>query len=67
MITSGWFAIAIAMTTRWRMPPENSCGYDRTRSPAFGMPTSSSSSTARTSAAFDDSPRSWVRSVSSIW
>ncbi len=26
MITSGWLAMAMAMTTRWRMPPENSCG-----------------------------------------
>ena len=26
MITSGWLAMAIAMTTRCRMPPENSCG-----------------------------------------
>ena len=26
MITSGWLAIAIAIITRWRMPPENSCG-----------------------------------------
>ena len=26
MITSGLLAIAMAITTRWRMPPENSCG-----------------------------------------
>jgi len=26
MITSGSLAIAIAITTRWRMPPESSCG-----------------------------------------
>ena len=25
-ITSGSLAIAIAIITRWRMPPENSCG-----------------------------------------
>ena len=25
--TSGSLAIAIAIITRWRMPPENSCGY----------------------------------------
>ena len=25
-ITSGSLAMAMAMTTRWRMPPENSCG-----------------------------------------
>ena len=43
--TSGWQASAIAIVTRWRMPPENSCGYRRTRS--LGMPTSSNSSRAR--------------------
>ena len=47
MITSGSLAIAIAIIARCRIPPENSCGNDRTRSPGFGMPTSSSSSTAR--------------------
>jgi len=26
MMMSGLFAMAMAMTTRWRMPPENSCG-----------------------------------------
>ena len=25
--TSGSLAIAMAIITRWRMPPENSCGY----------------------------------------
>ena len=25
--TLGLFAIAIAIIARWRMPPENSCGY----------------------------------------
>ena len=25
-ITSGSLAMAMAMTARWRMPPENSCG-----------------------------------------
>ena len=37
----------IAIIARWRMPPENSCGYCRTRSSAAGMPTAFSSSTAR--------------------
>ena len=27
MMTSGLFAMAMAMTTRWRMPPENLWGY----------------------------------------
>ena len=26
MITSGSLAMAMAITARWRMPPENSCG-----------------------------------------
>ena len=29
MMTSGSLAIAIAIMTRWRMPPENSWGKDR--------------------------------------
>ena len=47
MSTFGLFAIAIAMTTRWRMPPENSCGKERRRFFGSGMPTRSSSSAAR--------------------
>jgi hypothetical protein len=47
MSRSGSLAIAIAMTARWRMPPEYSWGYARARCGAFGMPTRSSSSTAR--------------------
>ena len=43
--TSGSLAIAMAIITRWRMPPENSCGYWRARVPGCGMPTRSSSST----------------------
>ena len=31
MSTLGSFAIAIAIIARWRMPPENSCGYWSTR------------------------------------
>jgi hypothetical protein len=51
MIRSGSLAIAIAMTTRCRMPPENSCGNDFARSLACGMPTTSRSCTARRIAA----------------
>ena len=46
MMSSGLSASAIAMMTRWRMPPDSSCGYARTR--RLSMPTSSSSSPART-------------------
>ena len=51
MITSGWFAIAIAIITRCRMPPENSCGKADARREGFGMPASASSSIARPRAA----------------
>ena len=41
MITLGSLMIAIAITTRCRMPPENSCGYCDARLSGCGMPTSS--------------------------
>ena len=47
MITSGSLAMAMAIMARCRMPPENSCGKDFTRTWGLGMPTRSSSSTAR--------------------
>ncbi|CAM5351632.1 hypothetical protein STANM309S_02064 [Streptomyces tanashiensis] len=50
-MTDGAFAMARAMTTRWRIPPENSCGNDRALCRGSGMPTRSSSSTARFHAA----------------
>ena len=43
--TFGSQASAIAIAARWRMPPENSCGYRSAA--AAGMPTISSSSPAR--------------------
>ena len=48
--TDYWWLIyppGIAIITRCRMPPENWCGYSRIRSFAFGSPTSSSTSAAR--------------------
>ena len=51
MRTRGWFAIAIAIIARCRMPPENSCGYCSTRRSANGTPTSSRSSTVFAAAA----------------
>jgi hypothetical protein len=52
--------------TRWRMPPENSCGKALARSLARGMPTRSRSSTVRRRAAsFEASP--WTRIASAIW
>ena len=38
---------AMAMATRWRIPPESWCGYCRSRCSGAGMPTDASSSTAR--------------------
>ena len=35
----GLLAIAIAIIARWRIPPENSCGYWSTRRSANGTPT----------------------------
>ena len=48
--TAGSQASAIAIITRWRMPPENSCGYWAIRLSGVGTPTSRSSSTACSSA-----------------
>ena len=59
-------AIAMAMATRWRMPPDISCGYCCARRSGSGMPTSFSNSTARRAAAFESSPR-LRRSPSPIW
>src|SRR5215210_6997119 len=64
--TCGSHARAMAMTTLWRMPPENWCGYCLRRSSAFGMPTSSSSSTTRSAALLPDMPRCCFR-LSMIW
>ena len=47
----GLQASAIAIITRWRMPPESWCGYSRTRRCGSGMPTSVSISIACASAA----------------
>ena len=61
--SSGSRATAMAMSTRWRMPPESSCGYWRARSAGSSRPTRSSSSSTR----FRMSRRSrwpWMRNVS---
>jgi hypothetical protein len=39
----GWQASAIAIMTRWRMPPDSWCGYSSTRCSGDGMPTSAAS------------------------
>ena len=62
----GSHASAIAITTRWRIPPESWCGYSSTRRAAAGMCTSWSSSTARLRAARRETPRC-RRTASPIW
>ncbi len=52
----GLQASPIAISTRWRIPPENSCGYWCARCAASAIPTISSSSTTR---AFVASPWVW--------
>src|SRR3954471_2808560 len=59
-------ASAIAIITRWRMPPDSWCGYSWMRRSGAGMRTRSSSSIARFRASRRDSPR-WCRSTSPIW
>ena len=57
--SSGSQAIAIAITTRWRIPPESSCGSCRRRRSGEPMPTCASSATARASASWRVSRRCW--------
>ena len=57
---------AIAIITRWRIPPENSCGYARARSRARGIPTRSIRLTARSIASALEI-FSWARICSTIW
>ncbi len=44
----------MAIITRWRMPPENSWGYERIRRSGSLMPTRSSRATARFTASRRD-------------
>ena len=59
-------AKAMAITTRWRIPPESSCGYCFSRRSGSGMRTCRSSSSARASAARWDRPRC-TRTPSVSW
>ena len=62
----GLQASAMAIITRWRIPPDNWCGYWLSRLSGSVMPTSVSSSTARARAALSSMPR-WMVSGSMIW
>ena len=55
--TRGSPARAMAMVTRWRMPPENSCGYCRMRRTGSAIPTRISSSMARSRACTAPMPK----------
>ncbi len=66
MSSSGSQARAMAIITRWAMPPDISCGKLRRRRSGSGMPTILSSCRARSRAARPLSPR-WMRRTSSIW
>ena len=59
-------AIAMAIITLWRIPPESSCGYRRARRAASGIPTRSSNPAARRRAS-DRRTGRWVRIISAIW
>ena len=62
----GLQAIAIAIMTRWHMPPDSWCGKESSRVAAAGMPTCSSSSMVRRRRS-DREPPSCTASVSMIW
>ena len=62
----GLQASAIAIITRWRMPPEKRCGYSWKRDFAAGMRTFSSRRIVSASAAERDRPRCRI-SASAIW
>ena len=46
-IRSGSLIVARAIITRWRWPPDSSCGYAANRSSGEAMPTARNASTAR--------------------
>ena len=61
----GLEASAMAMITRWRIPPESWCAYSCRRCSGEGRRTSLSSSSARSRAA-PRSTRAWARTASAI-
>ena len=65
MMSLGLHASPIAIITRWRMPPENWCGYWPSRRGASEMPTIRRSSTARSRASASLIPL-WMNSGSMI-
>jgi hypothetical protein len=66
MSSLGRQASAMAIMTRWRMPPESWCGYSAQRCSGSGMCTRRSSSTACSRACFLVTARC-ARTASAIW
>jgi len=67
MSRRGRAARPMAMRARWRMPPENSCGYWRARRAASGSPASSSSrATCSSTPIFSEGDRSSPFSAAAI-
>ena len=56
----------MAIMTRWRIPPESSCGYWRIRRSGAEMPTLRMMSSARARASASVTSR-WQRTASAIW
>ena len=67
MSSFGSHSRAMAIITRWRIPPESWWGYSFTRCSGEGMPTRRSISTHRANASCREMVLSWVRSISIIW
>src|SRR6266542_2502704 len=66
MSSFGWHESAMAIMTRWRMPPDNSWGYWAMRRSGAGTPTSRRDWVAISRASL--SPTSWCsRTASMIW
>ena len=60
-------ASAMAMSTRWRMPPDSSCGYCRARSLRVGQPDRPRGSRPPAPRRPRGRARPWMRSTSATW
>ncbi|PLY57062.1 hypothetical protein HBH1_04692 [Herbaspirillum sp. BH-1] len=63
MSSLGLHSSAMAIITRWRMPPERLCGYSSTSCAARARPTRSSMASTRASISWRARPV-WMRSIS---
>ncbi len=60
-------ASAMAIITRWRIPPESWCGYSSKRRSGEGMRTRRRAAMAAARIALSEAVRSWARMASTIW